>query len=217
MTLTVACVLTHDQSRANYHGANCTFTREYPDKLKSMVARHLTIPHTFVCLTDRPERDYDLPLREVWPSWWCKMSMYEVFTGPTLYLDLDTLIVGDISWMVKPGRPFAMWRYTLKEGRDHWCSAFQAWNGDHSFLTRAFRANAREAMSAHKSHAAGKGDQGFVAAMMKLHGLPIADIAEDHEGEIGTLGHPGRSLVYMSGSRKPHLLREHPLVEMHWR
>jgi hypothetical protein len=206
VTLTVCCVLTHDQSRANYHGANCTFSREYADKLRSAVARHLTIPHVFRCLTDRPERDYDIPLRQVWP-----------FTGPTLYLDLDTLVLGDITWMVKPGRPFAAWWFNLKpSGVDHWCSAFQAWNGDHSFLTRVFRANAREAMSAHKSHAAGKGDQGLVAALMKLHDRPIADIAEGHGGEIGTLGRPGRSLVYLSGSRKPHLLREHALVREHW-
>jgi hypothetical protein len=111
-----------------------------------------------------------------------------------------------------------MWYYDLKpSGVDHWCSAFMQWDGDHSFITRAFRANSKEAMSTHKSHVAGKGDQGFVAAMMKLHGLPIADIAEGHAGEIGTLGHPGRSLVYLSGSKKPHLLRDHMIVAEHWR
>lgn len=39
-----------------------------------------------------------LPLTENWPGWWSKMELFQpgLLTGPVLYLDLDTLIVGDL-------------------------------------------------------------------------------------------------------------------------
>ena len=35
------------------------YSREFDQKLKESVAKHLTSEHTFTCLTDKPEKDYD--------------------------------------------------------------------------------------------------------------------------------------------------------------
>ena len=54
----------------------------------------------FVCLTDvaLPGIPH-LPLVHDWPKWWAKVEMWRpgLFSGTVLYLDLDTLVMGDLS------------------------------------------------------------------------------------------------------------------------
>lgn len=57
----------------------------------------------FVCLSDIPSDEYEtIPLLYGWPGWWSKIELFrnDVLEGPTIYFDLDTLIVGDISDLV---------------------------------------------------------------------------------------------------------------------
>ena len=71
------------------------------------VRRHLQGPFEFVCMTDQPEdvsavcKDAGIEcsvriLQYDWPGWFAKIEVLEE-PGPSLYLDLDTVIVGDIS------------------------------------------------------------------------------------------------------------------------
>jgi|TARA_A100001015_G_scaffold283811_1_gene349497 hypothetical protein len=75
------------------------YTREFDEKLKDSVAKHLTLEHTFTCVTDRPEKDYDKPvthpeLRGVFH----KLSLLQ-FTGSCLFFDLDILINNNINFL----------------------------------------------------------------------------------------------------------------------
>ena len=75
------------------------YTREFDQKLKDSVAKHLTLEHTFTCVTDRPEKDYDKPvthpqLRGVFH----KLSLLQ-FTGNCLFFDLDILINNNINFL----------------------------------------------------------------------------------------------------------------------
>ncbi len=78
---------------------------EYVMKLRSMVARHLSLPHRFVCLSDDPvgrpgvQRIALTPGRE---GWWNKVELFRpgLFTGRVLALDLDTVIVGSLDELV---------------------------------------------------------------------------------------------------------------------
>lgn len=85
--LTVACIQT-----GNYLGRGA----EYVAKLERAVARNLTIPHTFRCLT---ESDLGTPRR----GWWAKMELGRpgLFGGPVLYLDLDVVITANIDHLVE--------------------------------------------------------------------------------------------------------------------
>ena len=68
--------------------------------LKAGVERYLPTPHRFVCLSDQPLEGVDvIALEEGWPGWWSKLELFRpgVFAGPVLYMDLDTLPVGDLS------------------------------------------------------------------------------------------------------------------------
>lgn len=88
--ITVACVLK----------TGGTYTREWVHALKRGLNRHLD-GFEFVCLTDDPGLTplWRVPLQHGWPGWWSKLELFRpgLFDGPVLYLDLDTLVVGDLA------------------------------------------------------------------------------------------------------------------------
>lgn len=86
-TLTVVCI-----NWCNYLGRG----QEYVEKLERAVARNLTIPHRFVCLT---EKDLGTDLK----GWWVKMKLGTpgLFSGPVMYLDLDVVVTQNIDVLPK--------------------------------------------------------------------------------------------------------------------
>ncbi len=98
--LTVLCVL---KSGGDY-------TPEYVRILRDGVAKHLTIPHRFVCLSDVDVPCERIPLKHGWRGWWSKLEMFRpgVITGKTLYLDLDTIITGTLDPVATIPYEFAM-------------------------------------------------------------------------------------------------------------
>jgi len=89
---TIACVLNPSPD----------FDRDYVERLARGVQRHLSLPYEFVCLSP-----FDPQLAGVrWvkinprlPGWWAKIELLRM-TGPMLYLDLDTVIVGNLDPLV---------------------------------------------------------------------------------------------------------------------
>ena len=94
--ITVACVFWGDK-----------FSKDYVYNLKSMVERNTTVPHQFVCFSDQKfmERP-DIKVKKLlhgYDSWWNKMQLFRTDFGLTnrvVYLDLDTLIVNNIDWLM---------------------------------------------------------------------------------------------------------------------
>jgi hypothetical protein len=105
--LTVLCVL---KSGGDYDA-------EYVRKLRDGVKRNLTIPHRFVCLSDVPVPCERIPLKHGWPGWWSKIEVFrpDVITGPTLYLDLDTIITGKLDPVMSIPYDFAMLNIRAKD------------------------------------------------------------------------------------------------------
>lgn len=68
------------------------YTREYVENLRKAVARHLTAPYQFHCISAG------------WPGWWRKMEVFRAgrFDGPVLLLDLDTFIIKNIDFLAVP-------------------------------------------------------------------------------------------------------------------
>lgn len=92
--ITVACVCWGDK-----------FSDSYIQNLKAMVERNTTIDHEFICLSDR-----DIPgvetkkLAKGYEGWWNKLQLFHAgfgFQNRVVYLDLDTLIVGNIDWLLE--------------------------------------------------------------------------------------------------------------------
>lgn len=105
--LTVACV---------WVKANVPYSVEYVTNLRSMVAKHLTRPYEFVCLTDRPWllpvgiRAIPISHSAKVPGWWAKVRLFDAdrFSGRVLYLDLDSLVVDGLEAVVDYPAPFAL-------------------------------------------------------------------------------------------------------------
>jgi hypothetical protein len=91
--------------------AVCRSGGEYDEtwvrKLRDGVARNLTVPYEFKCLSDIdvPGR---IPLRHKWPGWWSKIELFREVTGPSLYLDLDTVVTGSLDYLAGLESDFAM-------------------------------------------------------------------------------------------------------------
>ena len=65
--------------------------QEEVDILDRMVARHLSLPHEFICITES-----DLP------GWWGKVRLFKDSRERNLWLDLDTVITGSLDGLVAP-------------------------------------------------------------------------------------------------------------------
>jgi hypothetical protein len=118
--ITVACFLWFDP-----HGKNndiYVYGPEHVAILKRMVARHLTLPHRFVCITDR--KPSELPGIDTVPidktyhiarSRFVKLMTFrpdaaEAIGTRILQLDLDTVIVRNIDALVDRPEDLVLWR-----------------------------------------------------------------------------------------------------------
>ena len=117
--ITVACVRTGTK-----------YGIQYVERLRNMVKRHLPVDHEFICLTDQPE-DVDgitfIPIGEwsgMLPGWWAKMLLLSnAWRGDlrTIYLDLDTVVVGDLTPLAEYDGAFALCRnFTQLSGHPTW-------------------------------------------------------------------------------------------------
>jgi len=90
---------------------------DYVEKLRNMVARHLTIPYTFVCITPHekvPEGVVRMrpPIAPSAEGWWQKVGLFspDLF-GPSMrvmYFDLDVVIINSLDKIASASDPFCM-------------------------------------------------------------------------------------------------------------
>jgi hypothetical protein len=156
VTPTIACVL---RSGGRY-------TAEWVHRLKRGIERHASEPHRFVCLSDIDVRGVEvLPLREGWQGWWSKIELFRpgLLTGPTLYLDLDVVVVGDVAPLLSACSSFTMVHERGKT--DYFNSSAMAWSGDMGWVHEAFKADAARHMERFRRHPR-IGDQAFISDLL---------------------------------------------------
>jgi hypothetical protein len=96
-TVTVICV-----RYGNKYG------RDYVERLRNMVSRHLTVPYEFVCLTDDQHpingvRSIVQPGAGYAKLWWQKVHMFDPILpikGRIIFFDLDVVIHNNINKLV---------------------------------------------------------------------------------------------------------------------
>lgn len=152
--LTVACVL---RSGGEY-------TPEHVQTLAASVALHLP-DAAFVCLSDVLVPGVTTrPLLDPWPGWWAKIELFcrGVFAGRVLYLDLDTVVVGDLSDLASYRGPFAMLSDFYAPERP--ASGVMAWDADGP-TPRAIWARFVTDPAGHMAAYPCEGDQGFIRSV----------------------------------------------------
>ena len=104
--LTVACVYW----RGSWEKNPGLYTSEWVDKLKNMVSRNMSVPYQFVCLTNTEVNCEKISLINDWPGWWSKLELFRpgLFDDKVLYLDLDVLILKDLTELVTYPSPFIL-------------------------------------------------------------------------------------------------------------
>lgn len=128
--LTIACVFVGDG-----------YTPDYVTNLKSMVERHLSTPHQFVCITDQPHLFPDihtLPDQTGEEGWWAKLGLFHPnsgLEGRVLYLDLDVVITGGLTTLLHP-EGFWICEDWLTDGYNSSVMLFDA--GAHTYLWEEF-------------------------------------------------------------------------------
>jgi hypothetical protein len=158
--LTVACVL---RSGGIYDAT-------WVARLQRGVARHLGLPHRFVCLSDVEVPCERIPLVNRWPGWWSKLELFRpgIFGGRVLYLDLDTVVVGSLDAIGAHPHHFTMAHEYYQPTKV--CSTAMAWDGSCDFgLSDAFSIDLIPRYRA-RQHI---GDQAFIEDRLRAQGVKI--------------------------------------------
>jgi len=105
--------------------------------LREMVENNLNQPHRFRCLADREISGVDTFIPdEQWPGWWAKLTLFRYTTGPCLYLDLDTVIVGNLDRLLS--NTLSMPANWAQSGHGGCQSSVMSWDGDYAHIADAF-------------------------------------------------------------------------------
>lgn len=141
---------------------------EYVERLRNMVARHITVPYKFLCLTDSNivlQGVHNITQRNAgYPKgWWHKVHMFDPdlpIAGRILYFDLDVVIHNNIDKLTYyMNRDFVGIRDFNRKFHPSWKnlnSSVLAWNhGTLADIYTKFRENPGQAQRLH-------GDQDWI-------------------------------------------------------
>jgi hypothetical protein len=150
--LTFACVL---RSGGDYTPAHVAHLRD-------SVARHLKMPHRFVCLSDVDVPCERIALIHNWSGWWSKIELFRpcIFEGPVMFADLDTIAVGSMDDLALGHRFTVLSNFW---SADRIGSGLMAWNMDASSIYHAFLRGPERFMREYRTTEKW-GDQGFIFA-----------------------------------------------------
>ena len=139
----------------------------YVNRLCSMVGRHLSQPHRFVCLTDHPNgfdpRIETIALPKGLAGYWNKISLFKAGLLPAgatiVYLDLDVVIVGPIHFLLDDPGGLVVIREWGRASGAYNSSVMRFEAGEHAFVFDSFYPGAAEIVGSGRY----VGDQDWIA------------------------------------------------------
>ena len=128
--------------------------------LKNGIEKHTNESVNFVCLSDICiEGVKTIPLTDNLTGWWSKMELFK-FSGPIVYFDLDTIVVGDLSPIMEVARKnqFCILRdiYLGEKNPTAMGSGIMTWNSNMKYLYEVFMKTPKYFMNFYR------GDQNFI-------------------------------------------------------
>jgi len=202
-------------------GGKVGYDASWVKKLQRAVDRNLTIPHRFVCFSDCDVTCERIPLIDGDHGFWSKMQLFRpgVLSGPTLFLDLDTVICSNLDSMVAQlqGQKFVMW---VEADKNIHSSALMYWEKDHSYLWTLYQSQPLLYWQALYSRPPLYGDQAIISentnhTILTDHcptsWFHIASRNDEHL-DLSAV----KMLMFRKVSQKPSTMGHHPLVQQHW-
>ena len=175
---------------------------EHVYSLQRQVEKH--IPQAeFICLSNVKLQCNRIALREDLPGWWSKMELFKI-EGPCLYVDLDTMIVGNCDhWLAKiANSQFACLRDPYRGQRNPKAmgSGIMYWSGDVTSVWDAYK----------KQNCPTKipgGDQEFLEQTI-INAQYVQDFTDDvvsYKADVrdGSYDWRKASIVYFHGKPRP--------------
>lgn len=123
-------------------GYRSTYAPETVYALREMIRRHYTHPHRFVCVTDRPEElpgvetiplwtdhsQVPSPFGTSYPSCYRRLKVFapdagQIFGPRLVSIDLDTVIVRDVTPLFDRDEDVVLWGESDFPGRQHYCGS----------------------------------------------------------------------------------------------
>lgn len=208
--------------------------------LRSMVRRHLTLDHEFVCITDDPAGiDKDIRVVPLWPDLremggcYVRLKAFSEemagIIGPRfVWMDVDCVVTGSLDPLFSRTEDFVIWRH--KFGAARYCGSMvmmtagarkQVWEDfDPEFSTAQARALGHRGT-----------DQAWISAKLPCEATwtPADGVLSRYDAGIRGpkekpafgVGLPkGARVVFMHGSfdpSQPKLQARHPWIVEHWR
>jgi len=159
----------------------------------------------FVCLTDLLEIDgvETHPLIHHWPGWWSKIELFRY--EDVFYLDLDTVILNDIRYMLDLNDGFYALRnfggHKLK-GRVVMGSGVMSWSGSYQHVYDNFDIRSIDQYSRRQNR---WGDQGYIYDQVSYRPIQDAFPNRIHSYKWGDIdkSDPDADLVVFHGDPRP--------------
>lgn len=119
-----------------------TYNADYIHNMHNNIIGKIDIDFEFICYSD-VDSPWTKPLTMGLKKWWPKVEAFKE-TGPCIYFDLDTCILGNITEMALGviASPDTFWmKIPVSKSRRRrlgYTSSVMAWNGDFSFMATEF-------------------------------------------------------------------------------
>lgn len=167
--ITIACVYWKSRKGPEY------IPNGWIDALQRMIDRNVTVPYRFVCLSNTRVPCERIPLENNWDVWWSKVELFRpgLFEGRVFYLDLDTIIVGNIDELLEREEKFiALKPFNPHKGllRNYFASGLMSWEADgtYDFIYEKF---AEDPVEYRRQF---RGDQDYMSHIVSREGKSFA-------------------------------------------
>lgn len=166
--------------------------------LADSILAHNNVP--IVCLSDvnfyHPGVEVR-PLLHKWQGWWSKIELFREFTGPTLYLDLDTVVIGRLPAI---GKKFTMLRDVYRS--NDFGSGVMSWASSHAWLYENFLRQPSYYINRYRTRR-NWGDQGYMRDYLGHVPELFGDEYRSYKVHCAERVPAGTSVVYFHGKPKP--------------
>lgn len=155
-----------------------------------------------VCLTDceiNHSAIKTIPLLHGWRGWWSKLELFRpgLLEGPTLYLDLDTVVIGELR--LQSDR-FTMLRDVYQRGS--FGSGVMGWHQPPAYLYERFAANPKHYMRSFITRSRW-GDQGFIKRFLKEIPDTFGPSFRSYKVHCRQHVPPDTNVIYFHGKPRP--------------